>query len=243
MNKMNYYINECSQKSKNLNYIINTTHDLFCQLNVRTKLTHEDERATLNLNFNEEHKNIVTEVLLDKIADIIVVNYKYDYFTRYIRTCGLTSLDYEMLIASLISADLDEDKRYILKGNLDLTDFSIDGYFNFRLKPLKEKWTEIVGYIPIYFTLERLNDFVSYIVTEKRGKRCYIYNNKVYDSHYNRMQKGFLTKNIESGTVAREVILSGFSEAELNTKLSETDQKYLTNFLGDKIFFKKEKNT
>ncbi len=241
MSEMNYKITDLSSRKQNVNYIVNTTLTELRKLDAEVYTEIKNDRVILNVTVPHDGEETAFRTLSDKIADVIAVNYKYDYFTKYIRTCGLDAIDYEMLIASLIAADLDEDKRYVLSGGLNLNDFSIDGYFNFRLRPLKEKWSEIVTYIPSYFTKDKLNEFVSYIVCEKRGRRAYVFGDKVYDGRFRRMQKSSLIKKIEKGAVAREVILSGFSEVELDYDTSEEDKKYLTCFFGDKIFFKKNK--
>lgn len=239
MSEMNYKISDTASKKQNINYVVNTTLYELRKLNCEVFTEIKNERATLNFSIPDENFPTAEKLITDKIADVIAVNYKYDYFTRYIRTGGLDAIDYEMLMASLIAADLDEDKRYVLSGGIDLRDFSIDGYFNFRLRPLKEKWSEIVTYIPSYFTKDKLIEFVSYIVCEKHGRRAYVYGDKVYDGRFRRMQRSALIKKIEKGSVAREVILSGFSEVELSSDISDEDKKYLSSFFGDKIFFKK----
>ncbi len=243
MNEMNFLISDSDTRKQNIKYIVNSTFETLRRLKCVTTVDNTDDRVVLTVTFPEEYSQMTEQVLLDKVADVIAVNYKYEYFIRYIRTGGLDKTDYEMLIAALIAADLEEDKRYVLNGNISLKDFSIDGYFNFRLKPLKEKWAEIVTYIPTYFTRDKLNEFISYIVCEKKGKRAIVYGDKVYDSHYNRMIKSLLINKIEEGSVAREIVLCGFSEVELSTRLTEADEKYLISFYGDKIFFKKEKIT
>lgn len=243
MSKMNYHISDSINRKKNLDYIVNSLVEAFRKLSGKFIIEKTVERAILKIDFPVEYGEIFYQILSDKIADVIAVNYKYEYLTKYVRTTGVSDIDYEMLIASIISADLDDDRRYVLDGKLSLEDFSIDGYFNFRLRPLKEKWREIVTYIPTYFTRDKLFDFISYIICEKRGKRGIIYDGKVYDGRYNRMLKNTLVNDIKEGSVAREVILSGFSEVQLNSEITKTDETYLAKFFGDKIFFKNEKIT
>lgn len=240
---MNFLLSDNSSHKQNINYIVRTSYEPLKKLKGIYEIRLSDDRVTLHVTLPDEYAELFKQVLIDKVADVIVVNYKYEYFTRYIRTGGLDETEYEMLIAALISADLEDDKRYIANENMSFTDFSIDGYYNFRLRPLKEKWSEIVTYIPTYFTFDRLSEFISYIVCEKNRKRAIVEDGKVYDSRYNRMLKGMMAGKIEKGLVTREVILSGFSEVELNTSVPETDEKYLISFFGDKIFFKKGKIT
>ena len=174
--------------------------------------------------------------LEDKIADVIAVNYKYEYFKRYIRSEGLNKVEYELLLAALISADLEEDKRYAL-SKLSAP-YAIDGSFNFTMRPLKTKWSEIIGYVPTYFAREQLRDFIGYIIEEKKGKRVFVVGGGVFDTHYNKLNRSYLAGGGE-GSVVKEVILSSSGEVELNCRLSAVDEFYLKEFFGDKIFFKK----
>lgn len=243
MSKMNFLLSDSNARKQNVNYLLKTTAEPLKRLSGNWNIAVNGDRINLSVTLPDEYSELFNQILTDKVADVIAVNYKYEYFTRYIRTVGLDEIEYEMLIAALISADLEEDKRYVSNEKLNFKDFSIDGYYNFRLRPLKEKWSEIVTYIPNYFTFDKLSEFISYIVSEKSKKRAIVVDGKVYDGRYNRMLKGMMTGKIRKGVVAREVILSGFSEVELASKVTEIDEKYLVSFFGDKIFFKKGKIT
>lgn len=243
MSKMNFVLSDSAARQQNVNYLFKTTAEPLKRLSGSCEIRVNGDRINLSVTLPDEYAELFNQILTDKVADVIAVNYKYEYFTRYIRTCGLDEIEYEMLIAALISADLEEDKSYVGREKLNFKDFSIDGYYNFRLRPLKEKWSEIVTYIPNYFSFDKLSEFISYIVCEKSKKRAIVVDGKVYDGRNNRMLKGMMTGKIKKGLVAREVILSGFSEVELASKISETDEKYLVSFFGDKIFFKKGKIT
>lgn len=243
MNEMNFLVSDAAERICNLKYIIDTTFDCLKRLKGDYLIDIRADRAQLSVSVPKEYAEIYSQILLDKIADVIAVNYKYAFFKKYVRTGGVTDTEYEMLIASLIAADLDEDKRYIINGKPSLNDFTVDGYFNFRLRPLKEKWAEIVTYIPTYFSTEKLEDFITFIVSEKKGKRAIVKFGKVYDERFNRMLKGRLVGDVAEGNITREIILSGFSEVELDGRLPKSDEKYLIRFFGDKIFFKKEKIT
>ena len=94
-------------------------------------------------------------------------------------------------MASLIAADLDEDKRYTFEKIKNFEDIAVDGIFNFRLQPLKKKWKEVAECIPTCFLREQLKEFISYLVENKR-KRVYVDQGKVYDSHYRRLKRSSL---------------------------------------------------
>lgn len=243
MNEMNFIISDEESKQNNLKYILDSTLDCVKKLNGKAKTETAGGRALLKISVPSEYSEIYSQILVDKIADVIAVNYKYVFFKKYVRTSGISEVDYEMLLAALIAADLDEDKRYVINSKPTFTDFTVDGYFNFRLRPLTEKWSEIVTYIPTYFSSEKLREFISYIICEKKRRRAVVYGGKVYDERYNRMLKSSLVDKIKEGSLTREIILSGFSEVELSGRLPEIEEKYLTAFYGDKIFFKKEKIT
>lgn len=240
---MNYSVSERIERKRNLDYIVNASIEPLRKLGAVINFEKTSDRAVLNINLPDEYARLFEQIVADKIADVIAVNYKYEYFKKHIRTVGVDDLDYEMLIAAIISADLDDDKAYILNSAISPQDFSIDGFFNFRLRPLKEKWAEIVTYIPTYFNREKLYEFISYIICEKKDKLGVVCDGKVYDRRYNRMLKNFLAGDVKEGAIAREIILCGFSEIALNSKISEIDEKYLVRFFGEKIFFKKEKIT
>lgn len=228
----------------NINYMFSSLQSIIKRLNgsVEKSLNEKvGDTSWIKITVPSQFANLTKDLISDKIADAIAVNYKYKFFTKYIRTAGISQMDYQMLLSAAITADLDEDRAFIQSGKWNLSDFSIDGYFNFRLKPLKRKWSEIVTYIPTWLSKEKLKNFVCYIIKEKPTKRAIIYQNKVYDKNYNRMQLSLLLDKMDSCNIAREVILCGFNEIELAQNLESGDKKYLVDFFGDKIFFKNTK--
>ena len=176
-------------------------------------------------------------LLEDKLADVIAVNYKYDFFKRHIRVGGLKPVEYELLLSALIAADLEEDKRYA-KTKLSGPVYAVDGSFNFTMKPLVDMWRDVVGYIPAYFAPDQLKEFVSYVVSEKKGGRVYVVGGKVYDVDYNLLDRAYLTGGDDCRLI-KEIILSSSGEVELSAPIPETDEYYLKQFFGDKIFFGK----
>ena len=185
----------------------------------------------------DEKGKYFRSLIEDKLSDVIAVNYKYDYFKKYIRVSGLKDVEYELLLSALISADIEDDKRYA-RSRLGSSPYALDGSFFFTMKALTEKWREIVGYIPTYFAPDQLKEFVSYIVCEKKGGRVYVMGSKVYDVNYNLLNRAYLTGGDEC-KVIKEIILSSSGEVELASPIPERDEYYLKEFFGDKIFFGK----
>ena len=174
---------------------------------------------------------------------MIAVGYKYDYFKKDIPASGLKDFEREILYSALIAADIDEDKRYIVKRTRIFDEYVIDGIFNFRLVPLRHKWEEITGYIPLVFTDKQLREFVRYLIGEKRSKKAIVQGGRVYDGNYNLLERSKLLPalpGMAEGNILREVILSASGRVEVGSEIPDTDKKYLRDFYGGRIFFRGE---
>lgn len=233
-------ISETLSGGGNLLYIRESLSELFFKRG-SDKLIADNGRITLVLTVEEGAKRIATEELSDKIADVIAVGYKYKFFDEKIMLSGLTNIGREFLLAALISADLDEDKKYIRSKFSDSENCAIDGFFNFRLKNLKKKWEEIVTYIPNYFNGFELKEFIGYLLGEKHGKTVVVDGNKVYDRRYNRLKRVMLIPEMpidnERADVFREVLLSGASEVRIKNSPPPFDEKCLKEYFGENILF------
>ncbi len=231
-------VTESTLKCKNLIYLQTSLADIVEQINARFDFLNDNNRCEYKISIPDGYFDIFSVELKDKIADIIAVNYKYSYFKRNVKITGLSSLDKEVLLTALIAADIDEDKKYILKKLRAFNEFAIDGIFNFRMKPLKEKWKEIVGYIPSGFTGGQLKDFIGYLLKDKIGKRVYIEGKSVYDKRFNKLSRVSLLGS-DSGElkILKEILLSGAGEVELLNPIDRLEDSYLKEFYGDKVTF------
>ncbi len=228
-------VSEKDFNESNLYYVQNCTQEILNTTESRYSIKRLGSRAVLTIDCPDEYSDIVSAEVSDKLADIVAINYKYDFFKKNVQVSGLNSVEYEILMASLIAADLDEDKRYSferLKGSRDL---AVDGIYNFRLQPLKRKWTDVVSYIPTGFMGSQLKEFISYLLENKR-KRIYIEEGRVYDAHYRRLKKSSLLGG-DKVSIVREALLSNCGEIELLGALPKDDEKYLKEYYGDRIVF------
>lgn len=233
-------VTDSGDSGTNMFYLHNQITPLVNRLNGKTEINCEENRCTYKVWIDKAYTGFIRSEIEDRIADIVAVNYKYQYFKQNVKVSGLDSFKTELLLSSLICADLEEDKRYVSAKMSRFDEYSIDGSFNFRMKPLKKKWEEIVNIIPTYFESEQLKDFIIYIIKEKRGKKVYVENQRVYDKKFNRLQRTMLTDiSLQEGKIIREVILSGSGEVELCDKPPELDEFYLKEYFGDKIVFGK----
>ena len=99
------------------------------------------------------------------------------------------------------------------------------------------KWEEIAGYIPPYFSNFELKEFITYLIGEKKGKKVFVESGKVYDKRFNRLKRVNLLPSGQLGVI-KEILISGASEIELKGNLPENEEKYLKEYFGDKICFK-----
>ena len=231
-------ITEAVAKSKNVLYIYDMLSAIFAQLGCITDLRSGKNRYELVIDVPSSYKELLVSEIEDKIADVISVNYKYAYFSKRINLSGLSQIERELLLTALISADIDEDKKYVSKRLKNYVEYTLDGIFNFRLKALKEKWADIISYIPPNFRTKELNDFIIYLIRDKLGKRVYFDGGQVYDKRYNLLKRvQLLTGDSGEISIVKEILLSGAGEVELGSPLPEKDESYLKLFYGERVRF------
>ena len=231
----NITITERNYNEENLLYIQASIGELLSHAGCSVLEQNAEGRAQLKVNCPECYVDIIRTELSDKVAEIIAIKYKYEYFKRAVQVSGLSTIEKEILLASLIAADLDDDKKYAYDKIKKYNTVAIDGIYNFTLQALKKKWQDIVECIPTCFMNSQLKDFVYYLLENKK-KRVYIDNGRVYDSHYRRLKRSTLLDG-EGVKIIREVLLSNCGEVELSGSIPKEDEFYLKEFYNDKIFF------
>lgn len=228
-------VTEKDYNDSNLLYVQSSVGELLKSADCTVKNTIKDGRAVLEVNCPQYYSDIIRTEIADKVAEIVVIKYKYEFFKKNVLACGLSQTEKEILMASLIAADLDDDKRYAFDRIKSYGEIAVDGIFNFRLKPLKKKWQDVVQYIPVCFLNEQLKEFISFLLENKK-KRVYVDGGRVYDCHYRRLKRCSLLDG-EKAKIVREVLLSNCGEVELLGNIPEDDEYYLKEFYNDKIIF------
>ena len=228
-------ISERDYNQENLMYIQTSIAELLSYADCSLINKTVDKRAVLTVNCPEYYADIIKTELADKVAEIISIKYKYEYFKKSIYVSGLSSTEKEILFTSLIAADLDDDKKYAFERVKKYSDIAIDGIYNFMLKPLKKKWLDITACIPECFLNSQLKEFI-YFLLENKKKRVYVDDGLVYDSHYRRLKRSSLLDG-DGVKIIREILLSNCGEVELSGKIPKDDEFYLKEFYNDKIIF------
>ena len=232
---INITITEKESAQENLTYLHSSAGDLLNRVGCTVRIIKIGGRIVFSVNCPECYADIIRSEIADKVAEIIAIKYKYDYFKSMILVGGLKSVEKEILYASLIAADLEDDKKYAFDRIKNSKVLAIDGVFNFCLKPLKKKWQDVADCIPQCFLREQLREFITYLLENKR-KRVYIDKGVVYDNHYRMLKRSSLLDG-ENVKIVREVLLSNCGEIELDGNLPKEDEAYLKEYYKDKIFF------
>ncbi|MBQ9485252.1 MAG: hypothetical protein IJU83_00270 [Clostridia bacterium] len=228
-------ITDAACGANGLYYIKNSLSELTEKTGTTAAIKNQGKRCALYLDCPDYYADIVHAETADRAAEVIAVGYKYAFLKRAVRSAGLKTVEREILLASLIAADLKEDKKYAFDRLKSIREAALDGVFNFRLKPLVKKWAEVAGYMPEVFVGSQLKDFISFLLENKK-KRTYIDDCKVYDNYYRRLKRCSLLGG-EEGEIVREVLLSDCGEVEIRGVLPPTDEKYLKEFYGDRVYF------
>ncbi len=108
--------------------------------------TERDGRAYLNVAYDDAREKEIERVLLEGLCEIFAVGYKKQYLTEALQLRPQTLLQKTLLNAMSIF-DVSRDKRMLLKQlrkHKNSEDFSLDGFYHFRLQALKQNWDEIV---------------------------------------------------------------------------------------------------
>ncbi|MBR2499150.1 MAG: hypothetical protein IKB67_05510 [Clostridia bacterium] len=231
----NLIITENVSEQENLLYVQSAISEIAVHAGCSVRLNNISERAILTVNYPEQYSDIIKAEIVDKVAEIIAIKYKYDFFKKNLKIAGLSKVEKEILITSLIAADLDDDKKYSFQKIKNDTVIAVDGSFNFKLKALKKKWQDVLSCVPECFLNSQLKEFISFLL-ENKNKRVYIDGGLVYDSHYRRLKRSSLFGD-ESVKIVREVLLSNCGEIELNGNIPKEDEFYLKEYYIDKIIF------
>ncbi len=230
-------ITENALNKNNLLYVQSSVMETFAYAGSVVRFDDKGERTRLLINSSECYADVVKMEICDKVAEVIVIKYKYDFFKNNLKVGGLSAIEKDILFTSLIAADLEDDKRYAVEKIKQFDEVAVDGIFNFRLKALKKKWQDVISYVPNCFLSSQLKEFISYLL-ENRRKRIYVESGVVYDCHYRKLMRNTLTGG-ENAVLLREALLSCCGEIELNGDISKEDEYYLKEYFDNRIIFKR----
>ncbi len=111
-----------------------------CNAVVATK--HSGRRLYCGFGCESENAQKMLSALKECFIEMYAVVVKFDYIKRNLSLC-LPEQRYEILLHTLVAFDR-ENEHKLLRKDLCVTDgMALDGYFEFKLGELKERWLEV----------------------------------------------------------------------------------------------------
>ncbi len=215
-------VSERRENRTYITYIYNALANEVMRLGGKEELVFDTDRMAIVLH--GANGDAVT-LLKDKIAEVIAIGYKYHFLTKNLHA-SLGKEETHVLYSALIAADLEGDKAYV-RHKLDrLSECAIDGFYTFRLAPLREKWEKIIGYVPSSFCSRDLQKFCDFMVGESRLK-VYVRGNEVFGDNFIPLHRRRLTGRED---VKTEIMLSDagfvYCLGEVEGEVGDFLQKY-----------------
>ncbi|MBR5388114.1 MAG: hypothetical protein IK147_01450 [Clostridia bacterium] len=228
-------VTDRAENYDNFIYLEKSLREVFEVTGSDKSVEREGGRAIFKVFCPEDIKETVKNEVCDKAAEIIAVNYKYKHLKEHVKAAGLTAEQKDIFFAGVIGADFYEDKKYIYETLKGFYDIALDGIYNFRLGRIKEKTAEIVRCIPSCFTEGQLSDFITFLTMDKRNK-VYVDKGMVFDGRFRRLKRSTLMGRKEPSVVA-EVLIAEGGVVEVDGEIGETDERYLKEFFGSRVYF------
>ena len=209
--------------SRYMSYLYGKVQDRFSFLPATCNLKRDGNCEQIAFITERAYCPYVRKFTEEHIADVITVGYKYEFFKTRLALPLLSPKKKRLLLTAIVAADYQEDRAHALKRVCSNGEYCIDGVYHFRLKRLKERWQEIVEYIPADMNERSLDGFLEFL-TEDGENTIYLKDGKAYDQEYRPLSKSMLTGE---ASLVGEILLGN---AEKVYCFGETDRE-TTSFL------------
>lgn len=224
-------VSESKERSSHITYLYNVSANALSRFQSRGELVFGEERAALRIS-TEGNAAGVRKLLRDKIAEVIGIGYKYEFLKGRLSAC-LSKREKKILAAALIAADLEGDKVYIKRKLESAEEYSLDGFYQFRLGALREKWEKIVNYIPDGFNSNDLKKFCDFLVGESKNK-IYVKGNTVFGENFTPLRRSRLTGEEDTET---EIMLSDAGFVYCLGDVEDSVGDFLQKFYAERAIF------
>ncbi len=230
-----------SEKLSGLNYlryVRDSLTDMFRETGCVETLLSDSNRCFLTVKSNGFYDSLVKNEIFAKIADVIAVGYKYAFLRGAVKPSGLLPIERDLFLTGIIAADYRDDKEYLLKKLNGFNDVAIDGFYNFRLKILKNKWKEIAELLPPVFTKDDLKEFLGYLRKESAVK-VYLDTDGLYDESCRKLERSSLISGSETVDLLKEIVLSLPTEIIIKKRppLDENVEEGIKEYFGGNVRF------
>ncbi|MDD3832127.1 MAG: hypothetical protein PHW00_05685 [Clostridia bacterium] len=160
-------INASQQNSYYIKYIDERLSASIDKLKGLSAMTGKGNRCYYSVACEDAYCDQLTDILVDKIADVILLGYKNSYFRDNLNIRYDSFLS-NTLVNIMCIFDHTADKVSIKNTIGDISNFSIEGYCNFRMKQVKSKWDEIIlltnTYEQVLLDDRILREFIAFLV-------------------------------------------------------------------------------
>lgn len=235
---MEIVISEKENNARYIAYVFTSLQSLLEACGAKSAFSFDGDRIFLKIAAEEKYETYLRRFAEEKIAEVIAVGYKYEYFRRTLSPAGLRGGEREILLAALISADFADDKRYAFARLRGAKIYTVDGFFAFRLSSLAEKWRGVAECVPAYFTSEKLAAFMGYIMREDAGGKVIVRGAEIFDGKYHKLRRATLIEEgVSDMNGIREIILSGAQEVECVGSPSPGQEDFLKKYFAGRVRF------
>lgn len=223
-------VTERLEKSAYITYLYNTLAEPIFRCGGKCELMFGDARTALRIYANERDR--LEDLLLDRLTEVIGIGYKYTFLGKRLQV-SLPQKEKRIMSAALIAADFEGDRAYIKRKLQGAEEYSIDGFYHFRLGTLREKWGKIVDYVPESFSSPDLKRFCEFLVGESRRK-IYLKDGQVYGENFAPLRRSRLTG---SEDVETEIMLSDAGFVYCLGDVDESTEDFLRKYYAERAVF------
>lgn len=223
-------VSERMERSSYITYLYNMLAETVTRMGGTEELLLGDERAALRIIAADSEK--LRSDLCERIAEIIGIGYKYRFLSKKLTVC-LSRREKRLLSAALIAADFEGDCAFIRRKLDGMEEYSIDGFYHFRLSALREKWCKIVDYVPETFSSADLKHFCDFLVGESRRK-IYVKGNSVFGENFAPLRRSRLTGEEDTET---EIMLSDAGFVYCLGEVEDSVEDFLQKYYAERAVF------
>ena len=235
---MELIVSERESNARYIAYIYTSLMPLAEACGAKSAISFDGERIALRLSAEEKYEPCLRRAAEEKLAEVVAIGYKYELFRRALHPAGLNKEEKEILLAALIAADFLDDKRYVFTRLHGDRVYTLDGFCLFRLAALKKKWEQVIDCVPVFFSPEKLAEFLRYLAREEAGGKIFVRGEEIYDGKYRRMRRATLIEEgISDMNGIREIILSGADEVECAGMPTPGQEIFFKRYYAGKVNF------
>ena len=130
-------------------------------------LSEADDRIFFSIGCEESASADIESLLFDGIADVFALGFKNDYLKRNLAVCGEGLLG-RTVLNTMTVLDSDAEKSLVRRALKGESKVALEGFFEFRLQELKERWSEVVqlanGNSLMFYDESAVCDFLSFLI-------------------------------------------------------------------------------